>query len=334
MRERLISVITESAAANPNLVFITGDLGFSVVEPLQAALGERFINAGVAEANMISMASTMSLCGLEAYVYSIAPFVTSRCYEQIRNDVCYHNANVRIIGIGAGFSYGTLGPTHHALEDATIMATLPQMTVFSPASLAELRRCFELGQKIDGPIYFRLGRENGPEMSDVDFEHKTGVVVHSGGQAVNFVTSGSLSQPAFEAAFRLVALGIDVRLITVPVLAPFPSDALADALASAPVVTAFEGYTGNPLEVGVMQVLCSGRSSQPALFLNAGRQFAQQVGSTDFQRERVGLSCGALVDRIKEFLKIETGLGKTINLRTGRSAKKAADADPLETDLP
>jgi len=316
MRERLISIIAESAASKPNLVFITGDLGFSVVEPLQAALGDRFINAGVAEANMISMASTMSACGLETYVYSIAPFVTSRCYEQIRNDVCYHNANVRIIGIGAGFSYGTLGPTHHALEDATIMATLPRMTVFSPASLAELRRCFELGQKINGPIYFRLGRENGPETSDVDFEVETGVVVHSGGKALNLVTSGSLSQPAFEAAFRLVARGVDVRLITIPVLAPFPGDALANALAPAPVVVAFEGYVGNPLEAGVMRVLCDRRSSQPALFLNAGRQFAQQVGSTDFQRERAGLSCAAIVESIKEFL--ENNVDGTLGAESGR----------------
>ena len=149
MRNHLVGLIGEAARSQPDILFLTADLGFSVVEPLQESMGPRFINAGIAEANMITMAASLSFCGFQPYVYSITPFITARCYEQIRNDVCYHGAPVRLIGTAAGFSYGTLGPTHHALEDATIMATLPGMTVFSPATISELDRLFALSSGIE-----------------------------------------------------------------------------------------------------------------------------------------------------------------------------------------
>src|SRR5438477_619578 len=126
MRARLMELISGHARQDSNVLFLTGDLGFSVVEPLQKELGARFINAGVAEANMITMAS------------ALAAFITTRCYEQIRNDICHHRRAVLLVGVGAGLSYGSLGSSHHSLEDAAIMATLPSLTVASPANEAEL----------------------------------------------------------------------------------------------------------------------------------------------------------------------------------------------------
>src|SRR5947209_12818779 len=131
MRARLMELISAHALSDPNVLFMTGDLGFSVVEPLQAKLGPRFINSGVAEANMMTMASALAACGFRPYAYTIAPFITTRCYEQIRNDVCFHRRAVLIVGVGAGLSYGSLGPSHHSLEDTTIMATLPAMAIAS-----------------------------------------------------------------------------------------------------------------------------------------------------------------------------------------------------------
>jgi transketolase len=233
MRNHLIELIADDAARRPEVVFITGDLGFSVVEPLRDQMGDRFINAGVAEANMVSMAAALGLSGFEPYVYSITPFVTARCFEQICNDVWYHGVPVRLIGIGAGFSYGTLGPTHHALEDATIMATLLAMTVFSPATLTELDALFSAARSIDDPIYYRIGRENGPIAAMPAFDPETPVSVWRDGNAVNPVTSGSLAGPAFAAADTLASEGIDLRLITVPILGPFPAVAFVTSLAAA-----------------------------------------------------------------------------------------------------
>ena len=116
MRNRIIHLVEAAASRDDKVVFLTGDLGFSVVEPLMDALGERFINMGVAEANMMSVASALAAQGFKPFVYSIAPFVTLRCLEQIRNDIAYQKRAVRVIGAGAGYSYGTLGPSHHALR--------------------------------------------------------------------------------------------------------------------------------------------------------------------------------------------------------------------------
>ena len=299
MRNHLIDLIAADATERSEIVFMTGDLGFSVVEPLRDRMGERFINAGVAEANMVSMAAALGLSGFEPYVYSITPFVTARCLEQIRNDVCYHGAPVRLVGIGAGFSYGTLGPTHHALEDATIMATLPAMTVFSPATLGELDAVFAAARSIAGPVYYRIGRENGPDAPMPAFESATPVTVWRDGDAVNLVTSGCLAGPVFAAAETLAAEGVDLRLVTVPVLAPFPAAALLNALAAAPTVIAFEGYAGNPLEAGALGALADRGYGHPVKCLNAGRAFAREVGGTDHQRRLFGLSPGAICDAVR-----------------------------------
>jgi transketolase len=303
MRNHLVGLIEVAARSQPDILFLTGDLGFSVVEPLQEYLGPRFINAGVAEANMVSMAASLSFCGFEPYVYSIAPFMTARCYEQIRNDICYHGARVRLIGIGAGYSYGTLGPTHHSLEDATIMATLPNMTVFSPATTSELDRLFALSGTIEGAIYYRIARENGPDRQSPAFDLENPVVVWSEGSAVNLVTSGSLAGEVFAAADILSKEGIDVRLLSLPIIAPFPGEALWSVLAAAPTVVAFEGYDGNPLEAGVGRLLSERGWAYPARFLNARRGFAKLVGGTSFQRAAVGLDVQTIIATVRHVLK-------------------------------
>ena len=294
MRNHLVALIGDAARKQTDILFLTGDLGFSVLEPLQGELGERFINAGISEANMASMAASLSFCGFEPYIYSIAPFVTARCYEQVRNDICHHAARVRLIGIGAGFSYGTLGPTHHALEDATIMATLPEMTVFSPATLSELDRLFALSAGIPGPIYYRIGRENGPDLPAPSFDLSRPVGVWRTGADMNLVTSGCLAGPVFEAAHQLEQAGYAVQLITVPVLAPFPYAALINSLVPAPTLVAFEGYAGNPLETGVLTALAEHPTGRAIKLLNAGRCFAEEVGGTDHQRKVFGLSAEAV----------------------------------------
>lgn len=162
MRSRLCSELLKKVQ-DPEFVFVTGDLGFMVLEPLREALGERFINAGIAEQTMVSMSAGMAKVGLKPWIYSIGPFLYARPYEQIRNDLCMHDLPVRMIGNGGGYAYGAMGFTHHALEDYGSLLCLPNMHVFIPAFSDDLVDMVDCIDKIPHPVYIRLGRCEKPE---------------------------------------------------------------------------------------------------------------------------------------------------------------------------
>ena len=143
-------------AANPKMAFLTGDLGFMALEPLRNAMGERFINAGIAEQNMLSVAAAMSKTGMEIWVYSIAPFCYARAFEQIRNDVAFHALPVKIVGNGGGYGYGVQGPTHHAIEDYGVMLSLPDMQACIPVFDEDLAVAVPWIANNQRPTYLRL----------------------------------------------------------------------------------------------------------------------------------------------------------------------------------
>lgn len=161
MRKQLCDALV-ARSANPNAVFLTGDLGFMALEDLQAAMGKRFINAGVAEQNMISVAAAMAKQGFEVWAYSIAPFCYARPFEQIRNDVCFHQLPVKILANGGGYGYGVMGATHHAIEDYGIMLTLPHMAAYVPAFDEDVGAVVERVGGNGLPSYLRLGRGEPP----------------------------------------------------------------------------------------------------------------------------------------------------------------------------
>jgi transketolase len=156
MRAAFFNYLVEQAARDPNLYLIVGDVGFSVAEKFQHQFPLRFINAGIAEQNMIGIAAGLALAGKNVYVYSIIPFVTMRCFEQIRNDLCYQHLPVKLVGVGGGFSYGAMGATHHAIEDIAIMRALPTMTVIAPANKYETSHLLPQLNNCTGPVYLRL----------------------------------------------------------------------------------------------------------------------------------------------------------------------------------
>jgi len=151
------------AAVNAELVFLTGDLGFKALEPLRDALGKRFINVGVAEQNMVSLAAGLARSGLRPWAYSIAPFVYARPFEQIRNDVCLHRLPVVLVGNGGGYGYGVMGATHHAIEDYGVMLALPHMRVFVPAFDGDLDPMIRTLMNTESPAYLRLGVSEQPK---------------------------------------------------------------------------------------------------------------------------------------------------------------------------
>ena len=162
MRNAFCNALVDLAAAH-EFAFLTGDLGFMALEPLQAAMGDRFINAGVAEANLISVAAGTASGGLPARAYSIAPFVYARPFEQIRNDVCLHDLDVKLVGNGGGYGYGVMGATHHAIEDYGVMAALQHMRVYVPAFAADVAPAVARMAGDPHPSYLRLGRDEAPK---------------------------------------------------------------------------------------------------------------------------------------------------------------------------
>ena len=188
--------------ADSRAMFFSGDLGFNALEGLMTSLGSRFVNAGVAEQNMIGVAAGVALTGLSAWVYSIAPFATLRCLEQIRNDVCFHNLPIRIVGNGGGYTYGIMGPSHHALEDLSALKALPNMELFFPCTGDHVAAAVDKMRCLAGPSYLRLAisgfsanasvlLENPQTLTRVYRRRKTrgGVTIVGAGHAVQIVLS-------------------------------------------------------------------------------------------------------------------------------------------------
>ena len=162
MRNIFCNEVLKQCANDLKFIFITGDLGYKNLEPLQEVLGDRFINAGVAEQNMISVAAALAKEGFRPWVYSIAPFCIARPFEQIRNDICLHNLPVVLIGNGGGFGYGVMGPTHHAIEDYGVMLSLQNMHVSVPAFAKDISAVVGNAFKTNNPTYIRLGADEKP----------------------------------------------------------------------------------------------------------------------------------------------------------------------------
>jgi transketolase len=217
---------------DPRAVFITGDLGFNSFERLRERLGRRFLNAGVAEQNMIGVSAGMALRDLRPWVYSITPFITFRCLEQIRNDLCLHNLPVRIVGNGAGYSYGVLGATHHALEDIAVLKALPNMTLFLPCSGNQVAACVHAADKCQGPAYLRLGNSGfATDAKPLDENPSTLTRQYRAGSDLTIVGVGQATQIVVKAMQdNLLPEGAAVFGI-----AKFPFDSAADATLSASI---------------------------------------------------------------------------------------------------
>lgn len=158
MRTAFINQLMEEARRNERVFLLIGDLGYSVVEPFAAEFPDRFMNVGIAEQNMAGVAAGLAMTGYNVYIYSIGNFSTLRCFEQIRNDIAYHKANVKVVAVGAGYAYGSLGATHQATEEIGALRTLPNMVVATPGDPVEARAVATLSANYEGPMYIRLGK--------------------------------------------------------------------------------------------------------------------------------------------------------------------------------
>jgi len=244
MRTAFINEVMALAAIDKRIMLVNGDLGYSVLEGFMEKFPERYINVGIAEQNMIGLAAGLALSGKLVFTYSIANFATLRCLEQIRDDVCYHNANVKIISVGAGFAYATQGYTHFGVEDLAILRALPNLTVFSPSDPLETKLAVQQAVAINGPCYLRLGKakENvlysDPAMLKVETFPAINSLLHKNSRRA-LLTTGSI---AAEALNYVTTKQLDLNLWTVPHIKPIDEKTLVQIANESDVIFTLEEH--------------------------------------------------------------------------------------------
>jgi len=290
VRTAFIESLTEIAAKRPDLWLVTGDLGYSVLEPFAGQFPERYLNAGVAEQNMMGMAAGLALSGKLVFVYSIANFPTIRCLEQVRNDIVYHRANVKIISIGGGFTYGPQGYTHYALEDFAIMGAFAGITVLAPGDAAEVRALVPAIATTEAPVYMRLGRANEPRVHDapVSLEIGRSLVVQDGTD-VTLIATGSMLHPTVEAARELEADGISARVLSMHTVSPIDRAAIAKAAReTGAIVTVEEHMAWGGLGTRVADTMAEDGLGARLVKHAARPAILQSVGSQSYMRRQMG----------------------------------------------
>jgi transketolase len=249
MRTAFIEELITLASADSRVVLLTGDLGWSVVEPFAQAHPTRFFNVGVAEANMASVAAGLAQEGYLPFIYSIATFSSMRCYEQVRNGAILQGLPIRVIGIGGGYAYGHAGPTHHALEDIAIARTQPGMTVMVPADPSQTRSVMRALVDLPGPAYLRIGKGGNAEVPGLRGRFALGraEIVREGDQVL-LLGTGSVVHEALKAADLLGARDVSAAVAVLAHVGFEASEGLALLLGSFPaVVTVEEGYVSGGL---------------------------------------------------------------------------------------
>lgn len=297
MRTAFIETLFELAKQDERIVLIVGDLGFGVVTPFVEQLPRQFLNAGVAEQNMTAMAAGMALSGKIAFTYSIANFPTLRCLEQIRNDVCYHNANVKVVSVGGGFAYGSMSVTHHATEDLAVMRAMPGMMVIAPGDPVETRAATRAITAHPGPCFLRLGKAGEPKVhqTEIDFVLGKAIRMREGDDAT-LISIGGLLQTTAQAAQRLADNGIETRVLSMHTLKPLDTEAvLAAARETRAILTIEEHSIIGGLGSAVAEVLAEAEGAK-VIFRRIGlpSAFSPHIGSQDYLRERHGLTPEAI----------------------------------------
>ncbi len=304
MRDRFIQTLCSLAEADPRIMLITGDLGFGVLDDYRRRFPKQFINAGVAEQNMALVATGMALEGRIVFVYSIGNFPTLRCLEMIRNDAAYHGANVKVVSVGGGFSYGALGISHHATEDLAIMRSLPGVTTVAPTSLWEAGEATRAVAATPGTCYLRLDKDHGTQgPADEPFVLGRPRILRHGGD-IAFVVAGGILYEVEAAAAKLAEIGISSTIISLHTLSPCLPERLLDAAKRhRAIVTVEEGTVHGGLGGLVLETLASA-GCVPRLFLRIGLEgcFSSVVGSQRHLRRVYGMDGSSIVDRTKVLL--------------------------------
>jgi len=300
MRKEFINTLFELAEKDKNIYLLVGDVGFGVFEDFAQKFPKRFINCGISEPNMMGVAAGLALSGKKVYVYSIIPFVTMRPFEQVRNDICYQNLDVKIVGVGSGFAYGYLGSTHHAIEDIAILRVLPNMTVLCPADPVETRELVLKSYETKNPTYIRLNRTGEKILYNTKPDIIIGKpsVLKEGKDGIIIATGISL-EIGMDVVGKLKENGHDFKLISMHTLKPINEKALLDQVKGLKVVFTLEEHNIiGGLGSAVAEVLKESEYKGKFKRIAVPDEFPPEVGEAEYFRKKYRLAAEYVIDDI------------------------------------
>jgi len=299
MRRAFSNTLVRMAEENEKVIFLTADLGFQVFDDFIDKFGSRYVNVGIAEAQLINAAVGLALEGWRPIVYSIAPFVTARPYEQIRFGVAYHNLPVMIVGAGGGFTYSNAGPTHHAPDDLALMSALPGMTVVTPGGPRELSELMPQMLELLGPSYLRVGKFGEPDVS-----HESAIVLGKarrllGGKRIAVLTAGDIISEIHPAVVELHKEPNGPALFHFHTIKPVDSETLDQIGNEFELMIIIEESIS---QGGLYHKIClwKAESNAPIRILRLGAPDSFILGNPDIKelRKRIGVDKAALIKTV------------------------------------
>ena len=303
MRDTFVRTLLEIAKKDKNVYIITGDLGFGVLKPFWTELPDQIINAGIAEQNMTSIAAGLAMQGKTVYTYSIGNFPTLRCIEQIRNDCAYHNSNVKVVCVGGGFVYGSLGMSHHATEDIAMMRSLPEVTVLAPGDLVEAECATKAIYETPGTCYLRLGRGGEKRIHEKLDGFTIGKAIEiQKGENIAVFSTGAIFDEVNEACEELKVQGIIPTVYTFPTVKPIDKDVILEcAKTHKAIVTVEEHNLSGGFGSAVAEVLAETDGVKAKLVRVAlDDRYSCIVGSQKYLRKQYSIDAKAIIEKIKE----------------------------------
>ncbi len=302
MRDTFIQSLTECARSNPRLMLVTGDLGFGVLTDFSAEFPKQYINAGVAEQNMTGLATGLAMEGRTVFTYSIGNFPTLRCLEQLRNDAAYHDANVNVVSIGGGFSYGALGMSHHATEDLAIMRAIPQVTVMSPGCMWEVKQATTSLIEKPGTGFLRLDKSSAGDTSSMDSDFVLGQPRHLvKGTGITVATTGGILGEVLDASTELASMGVSCDVFSCHTIKPFSADRILESVRRTGRLVVVEEHVVSGGLAGLLAEECLEAGVVPHPFVRLGIRggFCSTVGSQAYLRKKYGLGKDGIVESIR-----------------------------------
>lgn len=300
-----MKALFELANDNKDVVLITGDLGFGLFEDFSEKFPSQFINIGIAEQNMVGVASGLALEGKIVFVYSIGNFPTLRCLEQIRNDICYHDLNVNIIASGGGFSYGALGMSHHATEDISIMRSLPNMDVLVPSSTVEVKFLMKYLYEKNTPGYLRLDKSKVEISNSKDIGFLAdGVNILKDGVDITLIAIGGVANNALNAAKKLLSVGIDCKVLSLYSTKDIDIGVVTEACKNTNGIITIEESNLNGGVGSAIAEVCMDNNLKPKIFHRIGinNKYAEIVGSQDYLQSYFSLDSESIFKCVKELM--------------------------------
>lgn len=304
MRNTFIDTVIEGAGGRDDLIFISGDAGLGVFDELKERSPRSFLNLGVAEQNMAAFGAGLALTGCKVYLYNIIPFLMYRCYEQIRNDICYQRLPVVLVGIGSGVTYAPAGMSHYAVEDLGIAATLPNLTVISPCDAHEASAAAAYSLTALNPVYIRLAKRGEAPVHNSPVADITGPLVIGDGSQCALLFHGSVANEAVEAARILETRGISAALVSVPMLQPLDQDRLSAILEGKRlVITLEEHFLQTGLAGLVARMAAERRPSWQLMARGIPDRFIYEVNDTAGMRRLFNIGAEQLATDVERWFR-------------------------------